>query len=227
VRVPSLYASVLPYALGAAVSPTLLTIELLILSGKRHPKARAWSFVLGASLALLAFAALCLTVLRQSPDANGGPVNPWSIVVKGLIVVLLLVLGVRALRPGRTAGEQHQTRVQAMLQSARTPAFVGVGAVAMATNFSTLVLYVPAIHEITRSTVELVTKLGAGLMLFVITVLPLYLPVAAVTVVGHRSDALLAKVNGITTRHSRQISAGICFVFAALVAFSAVREVAG
>jgi hypothetical protein len=30
----SLYASVLPLALGAAISPAVLTIELLILSGK-------------------------------------------------------------------------------------------------------------------------------------------------------------------------------------------------
>jgi hypothetical protein len=225
--VSGLYASVLPFALGAAVSPTLLTVELLILSGKTQPKARALFFAIGASIVLLVFALLCATVLRQSADANGGPVNPWSIVIKSIIVMLLLALGIRQLRPGKTAGEQHQSRVQSMLQTAKLPLFLGVGAMAMLTNFSTLVLYLPAVHAITRSTDPISTKVGAATMLFVITILPFWLPVLAVMIVGHRSDAFLTKVNGLAIRHSRQINAGICFVFAVLVAVSVVQQLTG
>jgi hypothetical protein len=61
-------------------------------------------------------------------------------------------------------------------------------------------------------------------MLLLIEITPILLPVLAVTVVGHRSDALLARVNGFATRHSRQINAAICLVFAALIAYSAVKE---
>jgi hypothetical protein len=129
-------------------------------------------------------------------------------------------------RPAKTPGEQHQSRVQKELQTAKLPFLLGVGAVAMLTSFSTLALYLPAVHVITRSTDDSATKIAAGAMLFVITVLPFWIPVLAVSLVGHRSDAFLAKVNGLVTRHSRQINAGICFVFAALIALSLIQQLA-
>jgi len=222
-----LYASVLPLALGAAVSPTLLTVELLLLSGKTQPKARAWLFAVGATTFLLGFALVCLLFLRKAPDADGGPVNPWSIAIKAVIVLLLVGLGARQLRPSKTAGEQHQSRVAARLQTAKLPFFFVVGLVSMATNFSTLVLYVPAVHEITVSTDDVATKVGVGVMLLVITLAPIYLPVLAVSLLGHRSDAVLAKLNAYVSAHSRQIDAVICFAFAALVAYSAYKQWAG
>jgi hypothetical protein len=223
----SLYASVLPFALGAAVSPTLLTIELLILSGKTKPKARAWFFVLGASATLLAFAILCATVLSRAGDANGGPVNPWTVAIEGFVVVLLIAVGIRQLRPKKTPGEQHQSRVKSRLATASLPFFFGVGAVAMIANFSTLVLYLPATHVITRSTAPESTKVAASLMLFVITILPFWIPVLSVTIVGHRSDAFLAKVNALATRYSRQVNAGVCFLFAAIIAVSLFQHLTG
>jgi len=222
--VTSLYANVLPFALGAAISPTLLTLELLILSGKTQPKARAWFYVIGATAILLLFGLLCVFVLRKSPDADGGPVNPWTIVIEAVIILLLAALGVRQLRPAKTAGEKHHSSVKDKLATAKLPFFLGVGAVAMLSNFSTLVLYLPAVHVITRSTDPASVKFGAGIMLFVITILPFWLPVLAVTVLGHRSDAFLATVNAWTTKYQRQVNAGICFVFAAIIAVSLVQK---
>jgi len=51
--------------------------------------------------------------------------------------------------------------------------------------------------------------------------------VLAVTIVGHRSAALLSRVNGWTTRHTRQINAGLCFFFALLIGYSAVKAYLG
>jgi hypothetical protein len=70
-------------------------------------------------------------------------------------------------------------------------------------------------------------KVTAGIMLLLITITPILLRVLAVMAVGHRSDALLGQVNGLATRHSRQINAGICFVFAVLLAYSAVEGALG
>jgi hypothetical protein len=60
-----------------------------------------------------------------------------------------------------------------------------------------------------------------------ITCAPFIVPVLAVTILGYRSDHFLAQVNDWTSGHSRQISAGICFVFAALLVYSAVTELTG
>lgn len=220
----SLSVEVLPLALGAAVSPAVLTLELLILSGRTQPKARGWLYVLGAVFVLLAFSLLAVTVMRNFTQTSGAPPNPWSIAAKGLIALALLALALRQLHPKKTAGEAHQSRVATRMTTARLPFFFLVGVIAMLSNLSTLVLYIPAIHVITHATGDDPTKWGAAVMLLLITSAPFVLPVLAVTIVGHRSDALLARVNGFTTRHSRQINAGICFAFAALLAYSAVKE---
>lgn len=216
--------SVVPFALGAAVSPTLLTVELMILSGKARPKARAWFFVIGAVTVLLVFSVLCASVLRNATDAGGGPPSPWEATIKAAIAVILLALGLRQLRPRKTVGEQHKSRVAVRLHTARLPFFLGVGAVAMLTNFSTLVLYVPAMHLITRSSDDVATKVAAFAVLVLLTVLPFVLPVLAVTVAGRRSDAMLARLNGFVSRNSRRISALICFSFGAFLIYSAVKQ---
>jgi hypothetical protein len=224
--VSSLYAQVLPFALGAAVSPTLLTLEFLILAGKVQPKVRAWFFVVGATVVLIAFALLCVSVLSKAGDANGGPVNPWTIVIDGVVILLLGALGIRELRHKKPA-DAEPSKLRRRMATAKAPVFFGIGALAMMGNFSTLVLYIPAVHIITRSTDQTSAKVGTGLMLLVITLLPLWLPVLAVSIVGHRSDALLAKVNVFTTKYQRQVNAGICFVFAAIVAVDLVQKLTG
>ncbi|MEI7814188.1 MAG: hypothetical protein WCJ13_05310, partial [Coriobacteriia bacterium] len=50
-----LFAKTIPLALGAIVSPTLLTAVLLVLTGKVSPRSRSWAFVAGGCTALAAF----------------------------------------------------------------------------------------------------------------------------------------------------------------------------
>ena len=45
--VEGLLATVLPLALGAAIAPTILTIELVALGGKVAPRRRGWAIALG------------------------------------------------------------------------------------------------------------------------------------------------------------------------------------
>ncbi len=220
----SLLLSVLPLALGAALSPVLLTVEILILSGKTKPKARSWLFVLGAIAVLLGFTFLAVTVMSNFGDAGTGKPSTESIVIMIIAAVLLFALGGQALRPGRTASEKHASRVSGRFAAAKLPFFFGAGAVTMLVNLSTLVLYIPAIHLIMRSNASSSAKLSAGVMLFLITVAPFLLPVTAVTLFGHRSDAFLAKLNSFVTAHSRQINAGICLGFGVLLTYSAVKD---
>ena len=58
------------------MSPGVLTLELLILSGKVQPKLRAWLYLTGAVFVLVAFSFLALTVLRNVSEATGGPPEP-------------------------------------------------------------------------------------------------------------------------------------------------------
>lgn len=215
--------SVIPFALGASISPAALTVELLILTGKNKPKARAWFYLAGVGAVLGIFALLALTILRNLSDANGGPVNPTTIVVKLLLGVLLAGLGARQLHPAKTQGEKQQSKVEKALATAPLPFFAGIGAIAMLTNFSTLLLFLPGMHEITRSSDTMGMKMIAGAVLFGITMTPLLLPALAVTTLGHKSDSVLASLSGYVAKFSRQINAGICFAFAAILLFDGFK----
>lgn len=201
------------------MSPTLLTIQLLILAGRRDPKPRAWAFVAGCALALLAYLVLLATVARQLQIA-GAPQDMTERVVKLAAAAGLFLLGVRALRRAPGNGPN---RVQQHIEAARPRVFVGVGIVSMAGNFSTLVLLVPATHITINSDLSTGSRAVLLGVVFLITLTPVLLPALAATVAGRSADPVLARLNGWTTRHSRQVNAGIAFFFAALLVYSALK----
>ena len=179
----ALLASVLPLALGAAISPTLLALQLLVLTRKTKPLVRAWALVAGSALVLGTFSILGLTVLNHlHPDHHHGSVR--DAVLMFVAAALLAALAVRSLVHRPTSGEQQTSRTAGRLSTAATPWFVGAGAIGMVVNFSTLVLFLAALHEITRSSVSLMGRGMAFALLFVITLLPVLVPVVLVMALG-------------------------------------------
>ena len=219
----SLLVAVLPLALGAAVSPTLLALQLLVLSGPTHRMARAWSLVLGSALVLGVFSLLCVTALQRiRPHHSGHKSATDAAVLIGSGVLLgLLALRSRIRRP--TPGEQQPSRITARLGTASTGWFVGVGALGMVVNFSTLLLVVPAVHEITHSSADTTTKVTVFLVLYVIVLLPVLAPVVLAQVLGARADHALDATHQWVGRNARAIGTAIEAVFAVYLVVKGVR----
>lgn len=207
----SLLAIVVPLACGAAVSPTILALQLLTLSRREQPLARSWAVAAGCALVLagLSLAALLLakgTGGSDSPSEAGG-------IVKLAAAALLLALGVRTLtRPAPAAPKPERQSAHPLRASS------ALGSAMMLTNFSTLVLYFPAVHAIGIDDADLGAKAVAFVLLFSITLLPALGPPLLVTLLGQRATPALQALNGFFTTHRRGIGAGICFAFAALLA---------
>jgi hypothetical protein len=212
---------VLPLALGAAISPTLFALEILVLSGGRHPVSRGWAVAGGAAAMLIVYAVLGLTVLEHVAHHHGHSATDAAIDLGASL--LLALLAIRAFRPRPTAGENHNRRAPRMAD-APTVSFLGLGALAMLVNFSTLVLYLAALHQISHSSVDLTAKTVVGVILIVITLLPVLVPVLLVTVLGHRADPVLAGVNGFVGRHTREITAGVEVIFCLVLLFKGIGE---
>src|SRR5580704_8014261 len=220
----ALLVSVLPLAVGAAVSPTLLALQLLVLTGSTKPLARAWALTAGAALALGAFSVLGLTVLNHLRPAEHGRHSLRGAVIMFVAGALMTALAVRSLLRRPTPAEQQKARTAGRLEGAPTYWFVGVGAIGMAVNFSTLVLFLPALHEITRSSVALVGKGIAFAILFVVTLLPVLIPVGLVTVSGDRAGPALDATHAFVARHSRQIGIVVELVFAGYLVWRGLAE---
>ena len=220
----SLLVAVLPLALGAAVSPTLLALQLLVLSGSTHRLARAWALALGAALVLGVFSVLCVTALQRVRPQHHDPRSATDAAVLLGSGALLGLVAVRSLVRRPTVGERHTSRIAGRLESAPTGWFVGVGAVGMVVNFSTLLLVLPAVHEITRAPATPTEKVVVFLVLYVIVLLPVLLPVGLATALGARADGLLDATNVWIGRHARTIGIAVELVFAVYLVVKGVRS---
>ncbi len=210
---------VIPLALGAAVSPALLTLQLLILSGPQHQVQRAWMYTVGVAITVVMFIGLVATVGRGIVLASGSE-DLVARVVKLAAAVGLALLGVRTLRRRDRPSEGHRK-----LADAPTVAFLPVGFGAMWLNLSSLVLMLPAVHVAVNSSAPPDQTAAMLVLIGVCAMAPALLPALAVTVLGkQRSAPLLHRLNSFTQAHSAQINAGICFLFAALLLVSAIRS---
>ena len=218
----SLLAIVVPLALGAAISPTLFALEVLVLSGRHHPVARAWALAGGAAAILIAFSALGLTLLQNLHSGhNRSSVDASIDLAAG---VLLTLLAARALLPRKTPAESHHDRTRRRLADMPTILFVGVGGLGMLVNFSTLLLFFPALHKISRSSVSLAGKGATWLILVVITLLPVLIPVMLVVILGPRASPLLDRLNTFVGGHSRQITVTIEVLFTVVLIWKGIAE---
>ena len=219
-----LLAAVLPLALGAAVSPTLLALQLLVLSGSTRRLLRAWTLAAGSAIVLALYTVLGATVLKGLHAASKPHPSLRAAIVDFVCAGLLVALAIRSRLRRPTAGEQQESRTAARLGNASLPWYLLVGAVGMLTNFSTLVLYLPALHEIERSPVGAPGKAGVAVVLYAITLLPVWLPVAAATVMGRRADPALDRLHDLVGAHTRQIAVTIELVFAGYLAWKGFGE---
>jgi len=219
--VGALLATVLPLALGAAVSPTLFALEILVLSGRRHPVGRGWAVAGGVTAMLIVYTVLGFTVLEHVAHRRSHSVTDGVIDVA--VALLLALLAIRTLHRRPTAAESHNRMASRMLD-APTVSFWGVGAVAMLVNFSTLVLYLAALHQIAHSSVVVADKVMVVAVVMLITLLPVLVPLLLVGVLGHRADPVLARLNEFVGGHARQITAGVEILFCVLLVFKAIGE---
>ncbi len=220
----ALLASVLPLAVGAAISPTLLALQLLVLTGETRPLARAWALSGGAALVLAVFSILGVTVLNHLHPGRHGHPSLRDAVILFIAAGLLTFLALRSLHERPTPAEQQTSRTAGRLQHAPTSWFVGVGALGMLVNFSTLILFLPALHEITRSSVDAEGRAVAFAVLFVVTLLPVLAPVAVVSLLGERAQPALRATHTFVSDHARRIGMVIEVVFAVYLTLKGISE---
>ena len=213
-----LLASILPLALGAAVSPMLFGIEILAVSSGTKPVLRAWAVVAGAALLLVAYSVVGLVVgSAVHHGAHHRAIDATlDLVAAGLLAVLAI----------RTFVRRHQVSSKPSLTDrlgdASTLAFLGAGAIGMGTNFSTLVLYLPALREITKASVFLEVKILTAVILLLITLVLIWVPALLVTVLGRRATPALGAMNRWMSAHTTEVTLGIELLFIVLLTFKGV-----
>lgn len=191
-----LLALVVPLGLAGAVSPVLLTEQTVLLStpgGRRIGRV----FALGAILTLTAFVVVLVLFgrsieLPKTPHLNA----QLDVVVGVLLLALALVLRLRQQAKPKATKPKGEMSVRGAFS---------FGCFAMATNFTTLALMVPAAKEVASSQLDVAGRAVAAIVLIALASIPAWLPLLLTAIVPETADRILVRMNDLTSKRGRQI----------------------
>ena len=210
-----LLAKVLPLALGAAVSPVILLLQMVTLTSGQDRLRRAWMVAAGATVALLGWGLAGWLLVNRLPTPRTGP-DATAAAVDLTLALVLVALGIRSLvQRHEAAGTTDPPAAPAPAGSdAHLGASFGLGLAAMASNVTTIVLFLPAVRDIARASVSTAATAVALVVLIGITLTPALAPVLAVSMGGAAGRRMLDRLGAFTQAHHATIAAVVSFGFA-------------
>lgn len=222
-----LLSKVIPLSLGAAVSPTVLIVMLLVLSGRRAI-ARGAAFLVGVLVVLGGLTALGLLISHASHESTIQVEITHAIDVAAGVLLLLLALAtvLKAVAAGRAGAVTVPADSDAEPDPERTAGILSaflIGMAMMASNFSTILLYLPAMRTISASTVATGDKVIAVIIAFVITSVPATVPFGLRVGLPTASAKLLERMRAFTQRHAKEIGVAVELIFGVYLVLKGVR----
>jgi Sap, sulfolipid-1-addressing protein len=149
-----------------------------------------------------------VTLLAGAHDHISPTQRAVSGAVDATVGLVLVVFGNREML--LTPGQPREYKTNVGLAAA----FV-LGLVMMLTNFTSLMLYLPAMKDLARSGDPTSDKIVVAVVALLITSLAATLPLALRIVAPGPAATVLAGVNGFVTKHQRSIVVIVSFVFGA------------
>ena len=210
----SLLTSVLPLALGAAVSPTVLIGIILILSITKRPKLNGIAFYTGSIILLLIIVALGVFVSKAIVLTTGTHSSTASVYFDIILGILLILLGIRRARKEDKDPDKDKFKEDASISAGK--AFIksmifGFGLFII--NFTTTILVFAAGKDIGLSAAPIFDKLIVVVILTIITLLVVEIPLLIYILVPKTANKLLEPVNIWMQKNGKYLMAAIFFVF--------------
>jgi len=209
-----LLTSVLPLALGAAVSPTVLIGIILILSISNRPKLSGIAFYIGAIIILLVVATAGMLLGKGAAVASSKPPSVTSAYFDLAIGILLILLGIwRIIK--KSDGSPDESRFGGKSKSAASDfiKYMILGLGMFTINFTTTVLVFAAGKDIGISSAGITDKIIVVIILTLITLLVVEIPLLIYFTMPKRSEKLLGALNVWMQKNSRYLMAAVMFVF--------------
>jgi hypothetical protein len=212
VHTAELLIRVLPLAVAAAFTPTLLALQLLVISGEAWIR-RSIAVAVANGIAFTLVLAVMLAGLAQLPDQGTGHLGPIDRWIRGVCGVLLLIACVFFLWPHPELSRKARASLERRSKNASTWVFFGLAFYFSITDLSSFIVLVPAMHDVTVSTVAIEIKAAIVLVVMAIALTPTWLPPTVRALLGQRVTPFLAKLYGFVMTYQFQIVGVVCLVF--------------
>lgn len=202
---------IMPYIFGAAISPILLATAVLLLAQPQKPRQKTLAYTFGGLTAASVVGGFIFFVMHARSQAVTPTVSD-SVIHIG-IGIILLILAMKLWykenkKPKKMTGKVHYSR-DFML-----------GVFLMCSNFTSLIMYVPAGVELQGASMAVrVTGLA---LLVIASAMAMWLPLILVIALGKRGQKILDKLSGFMRKHGNQVSGAMIGMIALYVLYKGV-----
>lgn len=204
------FLQILPLLLGAAISPVATTGMITVLAtNNKSTIIKGFSYLLGTTMPLLIIGIPGIFLFSHIDFAPKNTViNSWIDLLAGLV---LLGLAVKVALKPKT--DKTKTATQDSHRNQSYSKLTALGIVLMITNFSTLVLFIPAVKDIAISSLDVSGKSILLIVSIAITLLMIFAPLLIFILSPKRSEKILSSLKSLINRHMREVTLSILIVF--------------
>lgn len=194
-----LLTRVVPLGIGAAFTPSLLALQILIVSGDPWRR-RALAVALGSGLAFGIVGLLVFLGFAQLPVRSAAPSSPD--VVGGVLrlgaAAALTGASVYLLWPHPALQRRVEAGITARAAKASVLVFFAMAFLLSIKDISSFVMLVPALHDIAVAPVSALARAVALVVLYALALLGVLAPPAVRLVLGHRANGALHAIYRFT-----------------------------
>ena len=188
---------ILPFILGAAVSPVLLVTTLYLLSLIDDPVKKALMFLLGGTITI----GLITFLIFFTTNINPKPAPNKDLLPHLIIGALLLFLAYGIYHRGPAKAHKEKAKKQGLLR------YASLGFLLMVTNFTTIAMIFEVALEVRANQIIGTAKLLYLVVTVLSSVLPILLPLLILLLAGKKSGLILKDLSGFMQKYSHVVTA--------------------
>jgi len=219
----SLLASVVPLGVAAALTPTLFGLQLLVVSGGDWVRRSIAVFVANAA-AFVLLGGLVVAGLARLPDQGTGDKGAIYLGLRLGCGLLLVIASVYFFWPHRDLSARVSASIQRRTAQASVWVFFGLAMYFSLTDFSSFLVLLPALHDITLASAELIDKVIALAVVLTLALSPTWLPPAIRGLLGRRITPSLERLYQFVMTYQFPIVGVVCLSFGGYLVVTGLLE---
>jgi hypothetical protein len=213
---------VIPLGIAAAITPGLIALQIIVVSGPKW-KVRAVAVFVANALAFAIVAGLLLFGLAQLPDAGTGQHDHAYPVIRIIAAALLFLTAIFFLIPHPQLLAKSQSALQGVEGKAKPWEFAALAFYFRITDVSSFAVMAPALHDITVSSAGLIIQAIFIVIFFVLALMATWTPPAIRVLLGSRAEGVLSPIYSFVINRQFQILAVMCAVFGIYLLVTGLR----
>ena len=216
---------VVPLGIGAAFTPSLLALQILIVSGDPWRR-RALAVAVGSGLAFGIVGLLFFLGFAQLPVRSTAPSSPD--VIGGLIRLgaagVLTIASVYLFWPHPALQARVEAGIKARSARASLLVFFTMAFLLSIKDISSFVLLIPALHDIAVSPVSLLARIIALVVLYALALIGVLAPPAARLMLGRRANGAMQAIYRFTMDNQFRIVGVVSAVMTVYLLVTGISE---